>query len=215
MSPLSPPRPARRWVVTTVLMTGALAACGSEADEPAPTSTTTGGHPVTIENCGPEVGFDAAPERVVLLKSSSVPFLHELGVLDRVTARAGQYPAEYYDDETLAELEAVPLLTDELDSSGHLQIEREPIAVERMGDPNQVTGHKKSIGVEPIALVEATDRDNLGEEAIGHQAIGQCREDRGRLDVIQELANVTGGGHFLHEERPRLVAETAMRFFAA
>ena len=26
---------------------------------------------------------------------------------------------------------------------------------------------------------------------------------------------VTGGGHFLHEERPQLVAETAMRFFAA
>ena len=43
---------------------------------------------MTIENCGAEVTFDQAPERVVLLKSSAVPFLHEIGVMDRVTARA-------------------------------------------------------------------------------------------------------------------------------
>jgi iron complex transport system substrate-binding protein len=67
---------------------------------------------VTIENCGADVTFEQAPDRVVLLKSSSVPFLHELGVMDRVTARAGQYPDDYYDDETVAELDAIPLLTD-------------------------------------------------------------------------------------------------------
>lgn len=54
----------------------------------------------------------------MLLKSAAVPYLHALGVMDRVTARAGQYPSEYYDAGTLAELDRIPLLTDKTDTSG-------------------------------------------------------------------------------------------------
>ena len=67
----------RRFALATVLLV-TVAACGN-ADE----SRTSN---VTITNCGVDVTFDAVPERVVLLKSAAVPFLHELGVLDRVTA---------------------------------------------------------------------------------------------------------------------------------
>ncbi len=83
-SPSRPSRPTRRLVAASLVLAGGLTACGSEDDDREPTSAATGSYPVTIENCGAEVTFDKAPERVVLLKSSSVPFLHELGVLDRV-----------------------------------------------------------------------------------------------------------------------------------
>ncbi|SEC92355.1 iron complex transport system substrate-binding protein [Nocardioides exalbidus] len=144
--PLAPTR-----ITATLLLAGALAACGGEADEGSrPTSSSTGSYPVTVENCGADVTFEADPARVVLLKSSAVPFLHELGVMDRVTARAGQYPADYYDDETLAELDGIPLLTDELDSSGHLQISQEVVISQ---EPDLVLGQVDNLSRDTLDAV--------------------------------------------------------------
>lgn len=137
--------------VLALLLTATLTACGSEKDDTAPRSTSTGDYPVTVENCGAEVVFDAAPESVVMLKSAAVPYLHALGVMDRVTARAGQYPEEYYDDATLAELEAIPLLTDELDSSGHLQISKEVVIAE---EPDLVLGQVDNLSRESLVAVD-------------------------------------------------------------
>jgi iron complex transport system substrate-binding protein len=144
--PASPYRSA----VMAVLLAGSMVACGT--DDPGTTSASgeTGSAPVTIENCGSEVAFEQPPERVVLLKSSAVPFLHELGVMDRVTARAGQYPDEYYDEETLAELDDIPMLTDELDSSGHLQISKEVVISQ---EPDLVLGEVDNLSRETLAAV--------------------------------------------------------------
>lgn len=127
----------------------ALATCGG-ADAPGSAGA------VTVENCGAEVTFEDPPERVVLLKSSAVPFLHELGVMDRVTARAGQYLEEYYDEQTRSELADVPLLTDELDSSGHLQISEEVVIAQ---EPDLVLGEvdnlsRSTLDAVGIPLVE-------------------------------------------------------------
>ncbi|RJK97608.1 ABC transporter substrate-binding protein [Vallicoccus soli] len=107
----------------------ALPACGADAGagDQGGAAAAGGAYPLTLENCGAEVTLDAPPERVVLLKSAPVTYLHELGVLDRVVARAGAYPRGYYDDATWAELQEVPLLTDELDASGHLQLSPESV----------------------------------------------------------------------------------------
>lgn len=143
--------------VAVLLLAGALAACGADTDAEDPsTAAGSGAYPVTIENCGAELTLDAPPERLVLLKSSAVPFLHELGVMDRVTARAGAYPEDYYDDETLAELDAIPLLTDEMDSSGHLQISQEVVIGQ---EPDLVLGEvdnlsRDTLGAVGIPLVE-------------------------------------------------------------
>jgi iron complex transport system substrate-binding protein len=134
-------------VTACLLLAGALAACGSVADDAEPTSSSTGSYPVTIENCDADVTFEGAPERLVLLKSSAVPFLHELGVMDRVTARAGAYPPEYYDEETLAELDGIPLLTDEMDSSGHLQISQEVVISQ---EPDLVLGQVDNLSRETL-----------------------------------------------------------------
>lgn len=120
--------PFRAAVAVSALAVGLSACGGTGGDRAEPASSpAAGSYPVTVQNCGAEVTFDQAPERAVLLKSASVPFLAEIGVLDRVVARAGQYPEEYYDQETLAALDRIPLLTDELDSSGHLQISKESV----------------------------------------------------------------------------------------
>lgn len=145
------PVPARSRAAAALLCAGALTACGGASDDAAPTSASTGTYPVTVENCGADVTFEAAPERLVLLKSSAVPFLHELGVMDRVTSRAGAYPADYYDEETLAELDEIPLLTDEMDSSGHLQISQEVVIGQ---EPDLVLGEVDNLSRETLAAVD-------------------------------------------------------------
>lgn len=140
-------------LVTSALL---LAGCATDDNDAAPESESTGDYPVTIENCGAKVTFDRAPEQAVLLKSASVPYLAELGVLDRVAARAGQYPEEYYDQETLDALDEIPLLTDELDTSGHLKISKEVVIAE---EPDLVLGQvdnlsRDTLGAVDIPLIE-------------------------------------------------------------
>ncbi|WP_300682838.1 ABC transporter substrate-binding protein [Nocardioides sp.] len=134
----------------TLLATG----CGSEAARSgAATSGSDGAgsaYPVSVRNCGATVTFDAEPERVVLLKSSAVPYLHGLGVLDRVTARAGSYPRDYYDAATQSELDAIPLLTDKLDTSGHLQISKETVLGQR---PDLVLGEVDNLSRSSLSAV--------------------------------------------------------------
>lgn len=141
----------RLTVLAALPLVALLAACGSDRAETAPPAPTGGDFPVEVDNCGAPLTFDRAPERVVLLKSGAVPFLHELGVLDRVTARAGQYPAEYYDEETLAELEEIPLLTEETDPSGHLQISKEVVISQ---EPDLVLGEVDNLSRDTLAAVD-------------------------------------------------------------
>src|SRR5690349_14709255 len=89
------------------------------ADEAAASAGASGeGFPVTVPNCGVDVTFDAAPERVALLESAPVTILHGLGVLDRAVLRAGAFPDEYYDAETNAAIAGVESLGEDLDESG-------------------------------------------------------------------------------------------------
>ncbi|WP_369053925.1 ABC transporter substrate-binding protein [Kineococcus terrestris] len=141
--------PTRSTSATTGVATAAalallLAGCGAPSAGTASSGSADApdGFPLTVVNCGAEVTIEAPPQRVVLLKSAPVPALHALGALDRVVARAGLYPPEYYDAATLAELDAVPLLTDETDTDGHLQISREVVLAQR---PDLVLGQVDSV----------------------------------------------------------------------
>lgn len=106
----------------------ATAGPGTVAEEATSSSDGAAGFPVTVTNCATDIAFAAAPERVLVLGRAGIfRILHDLGVSDRVVARAGAFPAGYYDEDTLAAIEAVPSLSDELDESGHLQISQEAL----------------------------------------------------------------------------------------
>jgi len=82
-----------------------LAACASTANAGADDASSgqddaASGFPVTIDNCGTEVTFESAPERVVTIKSSTLELLLALGLEDRVVGAAftdGPVPDEYAD----------------------------------------------------------------------------------------------------------------------
>ncbi len=137
----------------TALVTGAvlvlmLGACGSGTAETT-AEGATGPYPVTVQNCGAQVVFDQAPSRGVLLKSAAVPYLHELGILnDVVIARAGAYAREYYDEETWKELLTIPVLSKDVDSSGHLQISTEVVLAKQ---PDIVLGEADNLNRETLS----------------------------------------------------------------
>ncbi|GLZ01593.1 ABC transporter substrate-binding protein [Actinoplanes sp. NBRC 103695] len=143
-------KPTRLAAATATLLLFA-AGCGGGATETGTTSAAGGGYPLTLTNCGAKVTFDKAPERLVMLKSSAVPFLHYLGVMDRVTARAGQYPKDYYDAATQAEIDKIPLLTDKTDTSGHLQISKEVVIAQQ---PDLVLGEVDNLSRDTLSAVD-------------------------------------------------------------
>ncbi len=67
------------FVVSTIVLSGCTAT-------PAPVIDQA----VTIDNCGAEVTFDAAPERVITIKSSTTEMLLALGLEDRIVGTAFQ-----------------------------------------------------------------------------------------------------------------------------
>lgn len=152
---MSPSRPRTRRPLSAVAMLAAaglaLGGCG-QGEGPAPSSASGGdGHyPVTVSSCGEDVTFEQAPERAVLLKSASVPALHELGVLDRAVAKAGAYPMESYDDATTAEVEAIPSLGGDVDASGHLHLSQEAVMAQ---EPDVVMGQVENLGASSLSSV--------------------------------------------------------------
>jgi iron complex transport system substrate-binding protein len=75
-----------------LLLVPALLLSGCAASVAAPQSPTPSGDafPLTIDNCGTEVTFDAAPQRVVTIKSTSTEMMLALGLGDRIVGTAFQ-----------------------------------------------------------------------------------------------------------------------------
>ncbi|WP_022888900.1 putative F420-0 ABC transporter substrate-binding protein [Agromyces italicus] len=91
-----------------------LAGCASPTGaDPAADSAATGAdaeasaYPLTIDNCGTEVTFEAAPERVVTVKSSTLELMLALGLEEKIVGTAfsdGPVPSEYADAATELEV---------------------------------------------------------------------------------------------------------------
>lgn len=74
----------------------ALSACAPASPVSEPSSFLGGA--VVVDNCGTEVRFDAAPQRVITIKSTSTEMLLALGLGDRIIGTAfqdGPVPAEW------------------------------------------------------------------------------------------------------------------------
>jgi iron complex transport system substrate-binding protein len=122
--PCRPTRPLRTLVAPVALPLAAallLTGCGGSSptaagaatpDDAATSSSTTGAdaYPVTVDNCGFDLTVDAAPQRIVTIKSSTTEMLLALGLGDRIVGASfldGPYP------DDLADAGAdVPVLSD-------------------------------------------------------------------------------------------------------
>ncbi|MGY0406625.1 hypothetical protein, partial [Pseudoalteromonas sp. SYSU M81241] len=71
--------------------------------------------------------FEKAPERIVLLYDIGVPFLSELGKMDRVVAMSQAATPGIYDDEVYAQLERIPLLEGTKTEGGGVNVSLEKI----------------------------------------------------------------------------------------
>ncbi|KAB1504448.1 ABC transporter substrate-binding protein [Corynebacterium sp. 320] len=100
-----------------------------------------------VPNCGHDVVFEREPQRVLTMGAESITTLSHLGVLDRVAARAGSYPEEYFDESIRSALTEVPSLTDRVDATGHIQISTEQVAAV---DPDVVLGASDTVTFESM-----------------------------------------------------------------
>jgi len=118
----APARRTRRAAHVVVVATGALvlASCASGAPAASPTGPTPSADasssaayvPVTLDNCGTEVTFDAPPRRVVTIKSSTTEMLLALGLPDVLVGTAfadGPVPEQW-----AADVADVPVLSDKV-----------------------------------------------------------------------------------------------------
>ncbi|GAA3909887.1 putative F420-0 ABC transporter substrate-binding protein [Microbacterium invictum] len=98
-----------------VLAAFALAGC-TAADAAPPASTPTEApayaYPLTIDNCGTSITFDAAPERVLAIKSTSIEMVLALGLEDTLigTAFSDGEPSPEWADRAAG----VPVISDKV-----------------------------------------------------------------------------------------------------
>lgn len=141
----------------------------------------SGAFPLSTTNCGHEMEFDAPPERVLLLHTAPVQSLQRLGVLDRVVARAGLFPDEYFDEETQAMIDQVPSLVDQIDPDGHFELSNEAVVAE---EPDLVMGENDGL-----------TRESLSELGINQLLVpSQCpgATDSPDFDDVYELVEFYG-----------------------
>lgn len=108
-----------------------VAGCSSVASE------KEEGQQTTVSNCHHEVTVDSPPQRVMTMGAESITTLAHLGQLDRVMSRAGVYPSEYFDAQTMEQINQIPALTDRVNATGHLQISVEEVLAQ---NPDLVLG---------------------------------------------------------------------------
>ncbi|MBF2720924.1 putative F420-0 ABC transporter substrate-binding protein, partial [Psychrobacter sp. NG254] len=105
MSALSRSVLSRSAFSRTALLAGvsvlALSGCTAAADETETTSPDAAAQSVELSNCGFDVTFDSAPERVITIKSSTTEMLLALGLGDRIIGTAfqdGPVPEQWASD---------------------------------------------------------------------------------------------------------------------
>ncbi|MEL7976070.1 putative F420-0 ABC transporter substrate-binding protein [Isoptericola sp. F-RaC21] len=147
------PRAAAPGAALLALSVAVLAGCAQDpadaASSAAPTDSSSGGtaYPLTLDNCGVETTLEAAPQRVVTIKSSTTEMLLALGLGDRIVGSAfldGPVP------DSLA------------DAAADVPAVAEPMA-------EQVPGAEAVLGLEPD-LVYAGWESNLTADGAGDRA---------------------------------------------
>lgn len=158
----------------------ALAAILAGCTVPAPASTPTPEGPLTLSNCGVPVTFDAPPERVVTIKSTSTEMLLALGLGDRIVGTAfqdGPVPDEWASDAA-----DLPVLADKMPSE-EVVLDTEPDLV--------YSGWESAFS--PDAAGSRDELEALGVASYVQPAACQSAEQPAKLDfdeIFREIAEV-------------------------
>lgn len=87
-----------------------LSTATAQESSPTPIARTT--YPLTVDNCGTSVTFDAAPTRVVTMDAYSAEFLITLGLGDLVVGTGFPYPSNQIPTDLADDFAAIPVIAD-------------------------------------------------------------------------------------------------------
>lgn len=186
------PRPAAAAVAAALVL--AATACGGD-DTPEAGATAGGeGFPVTVENCGTETTYDAAPERAVVVYQHTTEIMLALGLEDSMVGTA--YMDSAIRDDLADAYEQVPELA------------------ERSPSREQVLAAEPDIVVAgwPSAFEDdaAGSRESLADLGIdSYLSTGSCPDFAGRpgLDLVREDVTELGAIFGVSERAEELIAE--------
>lgn len=200
---------AFRTALATALLTGAFAATPALAQDAGP---------VTIENCGRELTFTEAPQRVVSIGQGTTEILLSIGAGERIVGTATWLAP--LPESLRAEGEALPRLADNVPSfESVLGTRPDLVLVQWINDIGFDTGRVGTLaqfeefGVPVyISAAECAKSDFVGASGSGDGA----RSDAWSVELLEreitELAEIFGlqeGGNALIEDNRARIAEAS------
>ena len=158
----------------------AVPSADSSSSESESSSMASTAGPVKVMSCTQELTFDKAPERVVLLSDDSVPFMIEMGLLDKIIGLGEAIPEGVYDEASMAKLAKVPMLESRENENGGTEISTETLLA---ANPDLVIGYDTGADREaltkagvPFYSADAWCPDFPKKEAIFHNINDEVRK---------------------------------------
>ncbi|GIT81159.1 ABC transporter substrate-binding protein [Leifsonia sp. LS1] len=129
---------------------GALLGCAAQTPN-SDASPTSGGFPVTIENCGTEVTIPAKPKRIVMINNDELANLEALQAVDRIVAVTAVPARGLYEKSTIDAIDAITPLSTETGPTGGSIVSQESII-----------GAKPDLVIAPENAVDRASLASLG-----------------------------------------------------
>ena len=125
-------------------------ASGSQAADSSAGASQQGSFPAEVDSCGEKLHFDAAPKKVLILNGTSLPNLDALGVLDKLSLRAGEKNFGTGQEELQAKYDAIPAVASSNIDTGGVKVSTEVVLENKV---DLVIGYEE--GVDREALKKA------------------------------------------------------------
>ena len=151
----------KKLLVPIAAMALALTACGTSAAERAsqsasasatasPGAAQQGGFPAEVDSCGEKLHFDTAPKKVLILNGTGLPNLDALGVVDKLSLRAGDKNFGTGQEELQAKYNAIQAVASSEIETGGVKVSTEVVLENKV---DLVIGYEE--GVDREALKKA------------------------------------------------------------
>lgn len=151
----------KKLLVPIAAMALALTACGTSAAERAsqsasasattsPGAVQQGGFPTEVDSCGEKLRFDAAPKKILILNGTGLPNLDALGVVDKLSLRAGDKNFGTGQEELQARYNAIQAVASSEIETGGVKVSTEVVLENKV---DLVIGYEE--GVDREALKKA------------------------------------------------------------